>query len=124
MTNIYSFQIVTDAKQELYDKVSSILNLKPKIHQNKKFNNYNAWEYEVIVDENDKYYDFINEFLDILEPKFKMLEEIGIKRSEITFCYLYEYDNQCNMEFSPKLTKRIGENQITLCISCWDSGKH
>jgi hypothetical protein len=27
------------------------------------------------------------------------------------------------MEFSPEDMKRMGENGITLCISCWESSK-
>lgn len=35
----------------------------------------------------------------------------------------YEYDEQCNFEFSPQELKRMGDNGITFCISCWDTGE-
>jgi hypothetical protein len=82
----------------------------------------NSWEYEVIDKEEDKYYDFINEFLDILETKYEKLAALGIERKDITFWYLYEYDQQCNMEFDPVRLKRLGDNGICLCISCWGTG--
>lgn len=50
-----------------------------------------------------------------------MLKEIGIDRDMISVWYLYKYDEQCNMEFSPERMKRLGDNGITLCISCWSS---
>ena len=62
---------------------------------------------------------FINQFLNILETKYSDLEKLNIEREHITFWMIYEYDHQCNMEFDPQRLKRIGENGITLCISCY-----
>ncbi|MGQ1946692.1 hypothetical protein ACT3CD_06275 [Geofilum sp. OHC36d9] len=82
-----------------------------------------VWIYEVIEEQDDDYYDFINKFLDLLENNYQKLADLDIKRDDITIWYLYEYDQQCNMEFSPSRLKRLGDNEITLCISCWDSGQ-
>jgi hypothetical protein len=80
-----------------------------------------TWTFEVIRENEAPYFDFINEFLDILENKYEKLLELGVQKNDITVWYLYEYDQQCNMEFDPLRLKRLGDNGITLCISCWDS---
>ena len=64
----------------------------------------------------------ISNFLDLLEGKYQELAKVGVDRKDITIWYYYEYDGQCNMEFSPEITKQLGENEITLCVTCWDSG--
>ncbi len=33
---------------------------------------------------------------------------------------MYEYEQQCNMEFKPKIMKQIGNLGVVLCISCWE----
>ena len=48
------------------------------------------------------------------------LESIGISREDISIWVLYEYEGQCNMEYDPVSMKKIGENGIVLCISCWE----
>ena len=77
------------------------------------------WIYERIVNEENDDYDFINDFLGMLDGKYDALEALGINRDDISFWQLYEYDQQCNMEFDPLRMKRLGEMGITLCISCW-----
>lgn len=61
--------------------------------------------------------------MDILDGKYLALEDIGVTRDMISIWRLYEYDGQCNLEYSPAEMKRLGDNGITLCVSCWDSGK-
>lgn len=125
MKSYDSLQINFTPSNETYDLITEIIGVKPtdrgfeKIRQESP----NTWTYQVIEEQNDPFYDFINRFLDLLENKYDKLAEIGIKRSDISFWYLYEYDQQCNMEFDPTRLKRLGENGITLCISCWDSGQ-
>jgi len=113
---------------EVYNSITEILGIAPKeddfeIMKKMGIQEHSSWTYETIQMDDDEYYDFINNFLNILEPKFNELENIGIRKSDITFWMLYEYDQQCNLEFNPNRLKRIGENDITLCISCWDSGQ-
>ncbi len=80
------------------------------------------WELEIIENETDPYIDFINHFLDILENRYQLLKTIGIDKCDISFWYLNEYDNQCNMGFQPFQLKRMGEHEISLCISCQETG--
>ena len=116
----YRLDIQTENDISKYNEISNLLKLSPrKINQKENFA-YAVWSYDVEVNDENISYDFINNFLDILEPKFEELEKIQITKSDITFWFLYEYHQQCNMEFNPKELKRLGENEITLCISCWE----
>lgn len=71
------------------------------------------------IGENDPWVDVISEFLDLLIGKYELLEKLGVTRRDISIWLLYEYDEQCNMEFAPETTLRLGQEGITLCISCW-----
>lgn len=117
-------QITFEPSIETYNKLTTILEINPTIEDFSIFpkNIPSSWTYEVIETETDKSFDFINIFLDILEKKYIELEKLNIKRSDISIWMLYEYDQQCNMEFDPKRLMRLGDNGITLCISCWESG--
>ena len=79
-----------------------------------------AWFYETTQHEDGSSYCFVDDFLSILKGKYEQLEEIGVFRNAISFWLLYEYDQQCNLEFSPKEMTKIGREGITLCISCWE----
>jgi hypothetical protein len=82
-----------------------------------------GWGYELIQKEEDEYIDFIDEFLDILDAKYSALQEIGIGKNQISVWLIYEYKDQCNLEFAPENLKRLGDNGITLCISCYEAGE-
>ncbi len=113
--------IDTDGTIETYDKITKLLGLEPsEIDKKSKFGQpYSLWTYEVVTDDEDAYFDFINKFLDILEPRFSELETLGVTKDNILFWLLYEYDQQCAMEFHPQEMKRIGESGIHLNIDCW-----
>jgi hypothetical protein len=64
---------------------------------------------------------FVDEFLSVLDGKYEALEGLGINRDRITMWVLYEYDQQCNLEFNPDALKRLGNNGISLCVSCWQA---
>ena len=49
----------------------------------------------------------IGEFLKLLNEKYEKLEQVGISRDMISIWYLYEYDQQCNMEFEAEQLKKI-----------------
>ena len=118
--NYYRFDIHTENDISTYNAITNLLQLSPKnVNQKDEFA-YSIWAYEIETDSKDEPFDFINNFLDILEPKFEELAKIQINKDNITFWFLYEYDQQCNMEFNPREMKRLGENEITLCISCWE----
>jgi len=117
----YKLLIDTDNNAETYNRVSELLGLQPTESENDKASNvrYSTWTYMVTETETAPYFDFINIFLDILEPKFPDLEKIGVSRDKILFWKLYEYDQQCGMEFHPQEMERLGQNGIHLNIDCW-----
>ena len=99
---------------EKFNLISSIFGVRPVKSEKEA---YSTWIYE--VEENENYFDFINIFIDMIELKSSELQNLNIKREDISLWMLYEYDQQCNMEFDPERLKRIAANKITLCISCW-----
>ena len=78
------------------------------------------WIYTIGIGVEDDWIDFIDIFYKSLKGKFEILESVGIKKEDITIWYYYEYEQQCNMEFSPKNLAKLGELGITFCISCWE----
>ena len=117
----YRLHIDSKNSFEIYSKITEILGVKPTEFESK--NNltdlYSLWTYCVDEEDEAPYYDFINNFLNIIEPKFAELKTIGIKKKHITFWMNYEYDQQCGMEFHPKEMKRLGKSGIVMCIDCW-----
>lgn len=110
----YNLRISCSSDRQI-EKVSNLLSVKP----NKQMGN--IWCLEVEEQESEEYFDFINHFLDILEGKYEQLESIKISREDISLWFLYEYEDQCNMEFLSNNLKRLGGNGISLCVSCWAS---
>jgi hypothetical protein len=108
----YSLRINT--KESNYNLVSEILSVKPNDLSR-------GWIYEIKKEENI-YFDFIESFLKLLENNFGKLADIGIHKENISIWLIYEYNNQCNLEFSPDVLKRLGDNEISLCISCYEAG--
>lgn len=117
----HRLHIDTDGTFEKFDKISKLLRLEPMpVDKEIKFDEpYSLWTYEVITADEDEYFDFINKFLDILEPKFADLEILGVNRDDILFWIMYEYNQQCAMEFHPQEMKRLGESGIHLNIDCF-----
>jgi hypothetical protein len=101
-----------DVSEEKVEVVDNILGVKS--------NTPPSWELKLIEKEDDEYIPFIDYFLSILEGKYDQLEEIGVTRGDITVWFVYYYDSQCNMEFSPKDMYNLGKEGIGLCISCYD----
>ena len=78
-------------------------------------------DWGLIIDEESQFFNgALRHFIELISLNTEALEGIGISRNDISFWYMYEYDQQCNMEFAPDITKRIGELGIVLCISCWE----
>ena len=117
----YQLFIDTDDNSETYNSLTKLLKLQPTENEMNKASEYNnsSWMYMVTETENDPNFDFINNFLDILEPKFADLEKLGVTRDKILFWMLYEYDQQCGMEFHPQEIIRLGQSGIHLNIDCW-----
>ena len=118
---IYRLHIDTDGTIENYKNITEVLAVEPRPidHESKFGSSYDLWTYEVEEKDQDEYFDFINKFLDLLEPKFSDLESIGVTKDKILFWLLYEYDQQCGMAFHPDEMKRLGKNGIHLNIDCW-----
>jgi len=108
----YYFSLRIDSKPEQNDEISNILGVKSN------FENV-PWGYKLNI-ENHGYANFIDTFLKVLSGNYDALEKIGIERDDISIWVIYEYEGQCNFEFSPLEMKKLGENGITLCISCYE----
>jgi hypothetical protein len=117
----YQLFIDTDNNSETYNGVTELLGLQPTEYEDGKISKdrYSTWMYMVTEAKTDPCFDFINNFLDILEPKFDDLEKFGVTRDKILFWMLYEYDQQCGMEFHPQEMTRLGQSGIHLNIDCW-----
>ena len=79
------------------------------------------WAFELEESSTDPPTPFVDVFLGLIGDKFGFLESIGVTRDDITIWLLYEYDQQCNLEFSATDLKHVGEAGIALCVSCWQS---
>ena len=78
------------------------------------------WEYE--IDENDRSFNnAINTITDKIEKNSKHLAKYGISSDNMAIWIFYEYEEQCNLEFAPFELKRLSENNLSLCISCWEN---
>ena len=73
-----------------------------------------------IEEDSPQFLDALTIFSNLISSNLRKLYKVGIKTEMITFWYLYEYEGQCNMEFWPDTTQKIGELGIVLCISCWE----
>ena len=74
----------------------------------------------IIEEDSPRFNQALNFFIDLIETNLIKLKNIGVSIDMITFWYMYEYEQQCNMEFWPDVTKRMGELGVVLCISCWE----
>ena len=88
--------------------ISSILGIEP-------ISSNNIWE--LSIDENNKLHaSAVNYFIELLDSKMQKLPP----HTDVSLWYLYEYENQCNIEFPSVELKKLGELGVTLCISCWE----
>jgi hypothetical protein len=111
MKSFYKLSIQCNSFQK--EQINEILNVKSSTEE------VNLWELEVAEEELLPSEDFVTKFLSLLAENYEKLSAIGVDRTCISVWSYYEYDQQCNMEFSPNQMLRLGENGITLCISCW-----
>ena len=111
----YFYSIRIECDQGDHSTIDTILG----VSSTKQFDN--QWVYEVVEKQDDAPTNFIEAFIEILKGNFEQLEGIGISRERISIWMLYEYDSQCNFELLPKDLFLLGENKISLCVSCWES---
>ena len=124
MSKYYRLHINCKPDKNVYESISQILGVAPMPFEPSKMfpvDTYSDWTYEVIERDEDNHYDFINEFIDLIEPKLAELDKIGITVKDILIWKLYEYQHQCAMDFHPEEMKRLGEIGIHLNIDCWES---
>jgi hypothetical protein len=107
----YFFSLRINTKKELISKINDILGTEANYPQV-------GWGHE--LESNDiEYINFIEYYMNILEGKFDKLLEIGITRNDISIWIIYSYEEQCNLDFTPNDLKKLGDNGVALCISCY-----
>lgn len=82
--------------------------------------NENQWSYEIEIEENDEWVDFIFVFYKALYGKFRDLQKLNISKEDITIWFYHAYKQQCNIEFNAIELKKLGSLGVALCISCWE----
>lgn len=110
MSSFYKLEI--DCDNELSENLNVLLG---------NSNNPTAPGWSLIIEEDSHLYtEALLYFSELIESNQAELGKLGIQMSQISFWYMYAYTGQCNMEFWPEITKRIGSLGIVLCISCWE----
>lgn len=110
MGSFYRLLIQCDVeKKNTIDSILGKSNGEPEI----------GWNF-VIEEDSPLYINALNIFTDLISNSITSLKEVGVVEEMITFWYMYEFEQQCNMEFSPDLMKKMGELGIVLCVSCWE----
>jgi len=75
------------------------------------------WIYDITEDETTDYVDF---FIQFIKKNKEKLQNNGITSDDITVWLLYEYEQQCSLRISAKDMELLGEENIVLCVSCWE----
>lgn len=103
-----------------YQAITAIMGVEPIEFpaSNRSSPSSSPWTYQVVSQDEEPYFDFINAFLDLLEQKYQLLESIGVQKSDILIWLVYEYDEQGSLSFSPQELSRLGESGIPLNIDC------
>ncbi|WP_276380382.1 hypothetical protein [Flavobacterium sp. H4147] len=109
----HNLYIHTNGSSEIYQKITDLLAVMPQ-----EEGEFDIWTYQIVTHEEDDYFDFINAFLDLLEPNFEKLENLNIGKEDITIWLFYEYDQQCSMSFNSQEMKRLGESGIAFNVDC------
>lgn len=123
----FKLHIHCKPEKEIYDLITRIINVTPdKFESSKIFptQNYDNWTYSLEEQEDEERIDFINIFLDLIEPNFLELKKLNIKKTDILIWKSYEYEHQCSMEFHPEEMKRLGIAGINLNIDCLEKKEY
>lgn len=113
----HDLNIATDGTFGTYQKITNLLKVIPKEEKEE----FSIWTYQIVTNENDEYFDFVNVFLDLLQPNFEALKNLGINIEDINIWLFYEYNKQCSMSFKAQEMKRLGESGISFNIDCIES---
>lgn len=115
MKNFYIMKIHLESSNQV-QAITSIIGRQPT-----RCGDY-SWELE--FQESDfggRFNDCLNYIESILKSAAFNLEAMQIKLDDISIWILYEYDEQCNLEFPPDQLRRLSELGVSLCISCWQA---
>lgn len=121
MQNIYRLEI-NSYNEEFINSIESILKAH-LFHFENWYIEISKWSEEVnfkIVDNGIIFFDYISFFLNIIESHSNEFKKNGVERKDISIWRLYEYDEQCNMEYSAEELKKLWDAGVTFCISCWE----
>lgn len=110
----HNLNIVTDNTFETYQKITKLLKVYPKENDE----DFNLWTYQIVTNEEDEYFDFINSFLDLIEPNLETLKNLGISIDDINIWLFYEYNKQCSISFNSQEMRRLGESGVSFNIDC------
>jgi hypothetical protein len=117
----YNLHIDFEPSWDTYNQVTKLLGVTPQKYKKTKFDKSDEptiWTHQIEREDEDEYLDFINLFMDMLEPQFDELLKLGIDRENILIWLVYVYTEQCALEFSPDEMKRLGEAGISFNIDC------
>jgi hypothetical protein len=108
-TNIFSEKLEKDSIYLSWNHKKSIKNNKDTVI------------IEIVENEEDSRFDCVNEFIKIIQANKIIIDKYKLTESNIALFINYEYDEQCNMEFSIDELKKLVDYEIVLCISCWQN---
>src|SRR5215217_2596343 len=106
MGSLYRLQIKCSNDQK--EKINSILGIENREPA--------TWWNTVIEEDSQDFTRALDIYIDLIARNLHALKKIGVSSKSISIWYLYEYEQQCNMEFGPHTTKQIGELGVTLCV--------
>lgn len=109
------YTLKIDTRKKNYSEITRILQIVPSSIEY-------FWEF-AINEDNDLYVRAIDYFMDLIESNIQKLKKSGIEADDIVIWFYKPYTNECNIEFSPNEMRRLAENGITLCISCWETSE-
>ena len=117
----YNLHIDFEPSWDTYNQVTNLLGVTPQKYEKTKFDKSDEpriWTYQIEREDEEEYLDFVNLFVDMVEPKFDELLKLGIDRENILIWLVYVYTEQCALGFSPDEMKRLGETGISFNIDC------
>ena len=121
----YNLHIDFEPSWDTYNQVTELLGVTPQKHEKTKFDESDEpsiWTYQIEREDEQEYLDFINLFVDMVEPQLEALLKLGIDRDNILIWLVYVYTEQCALGFSPSELKRIGDAGISFNIDCHETG--
>ena len=92
---MYFYSLKDSDGRKKYTKISAILGLdidNPKL----------GWVNETTVTFNS-HESVVNKYLEAVEQNKDKLFDEGVSSDDISFWLIYEYENECNLEFEPKM---------------------